>query len=221
MMKRIAVLFMIVMLTGCSGKVNKPCSNSALYGYVNICLPEIKGMTECRTNANVQLIVAQYLATGPVLGYYLNNETYKQIDKLSEITFDNYFMIYGDYLRENYNAVASDLEVIEKSLEQTLFVGENFEQISSRMEKSYGTVTAGQPTLLEKYIPQPNVRTLIILMKYKNESSETNIISAINFILVKNRVLNLAYYVTYDGGKSIDVLKEKNNDVVAKLMRIN
>jgi hypothetical protein len=209
------------MLAGCSGNVNKSCNNSALYGYVNICLPEIKGMTECRTNTNVQQIIAQYLTTGPVLGYYLNDETYSQIEKLSEITFDNYFMIYGDYQRENYRAVPTDLEVIEKNLEQTLFEGKNFEQISSKVEEAYGTITAGQPALLEKYIPQSNVRTMIVLMKYKNESTESSILSAINFILLKNRVLNLAYYVSYNGGKSIDILKEKNNEVVAKLISAN
>jgi len=220
-MKRIVVFLIVIMAAGCSGKVNKSCSNSSLYGYVNICLPDVKGMTECRTHPNVQQIIAQYLTTGPVLAYYLNNDTYKQIDKLKEITFDNYFMIYGDYQRENYRAVPADLETIEKNLEQTLFEGENFKQISTKVEEAYGTITAGKPALIEKYIPQPNVRTMIILMKYKNESKETSIVSAINFILVKNRVLNLAYYVTYGGGKSIDLLKEKNNDVVAKLVSIN
>ncbi|MDR2232596.1 MAG: hypothetical protein LBE56_05660 [Tannerella sp.] len=220
-MNRVVVLLSIIMLAGCSGNVNKSCNNSALYGYVNICLPEIKGMTECRTNTNVQQIIAQYLTTGPVLGYYLNDETYSQIEKLSEITFDNYFMIYGDYQRENYRAVPTDLEVIEKNLEQTLFEGKNFEQISSKVEEAYGTITAGQPALLEKYIPQSNVRTMIVLMKYKNESTESSILSAINFILLKNRVLNLAYYVSYNGGKSIDILKEKNNEVVAKLISAN
>jgi len=221
MMKKSIVFFVLFVFLGCTNSVNKSCDNSALYGYVNICLPRINGMTECKNNPNVQQIIRSYLTTGPVLGYYLNNETYKQIDKLNEITFDNYFMIYGDYQRENYNATASDLEVMEQNLALTLFEEENFDQISSRVEEAYGTITAGKPALIEKYSLQPNVRTMIMLMKYKNESVETSVVSAIDFILVKNRMMNLVYYMTYNGGKSIDLLKEKNNEAVKKLMELN
>ena len=220
-MKRIVVFIAFIILTGCSNNNNKSNSNSALYGYVNINLPGITGMVECRAHPNVQQIIRPYLETGPVLGYYLNNETYKQIDRLGEITYDNYFMIYGDYQRENYRAVESDLAIMENNLQQTLFEGENFEQISTRIDEAYGTITAGKPALIEKYSPQPNVRTMLMLMKYKNDTGETSVVSAINFILVKNRIINLAYYMTYDGGKSIDILKGKNNEAIKKLLEIN
>jgi len=221
MMKKLVVLLAFILLMGCSNKDNKSYSNPALYGYVNISLPKINGMVECSDHPNVQQITINYLDNGPVLGYYLNSETYKRIDKLGEINFDNYFMIYGDYQRENYRASQSDLEILENNLQQTLFEGESFEQISTRIDEVYGTITAGKPALLEKYSAQPNVRTMLMLMKYKNEMNETSVISAVSFILVKNRIVNLAYYMTYDGGKSIDILKEKNNEVIKKLLEIN
>ena len=220
-MKRLVVFLTLILLTGCSNQDNKSNNHSALYGYVNIALPKIKGMTECRNNPNVQRMIQNYLETGPVLGYYLKDDTYKQIDKLGEISYDNYFMIYGDYQRENYRAVESDLEIVERNLQQTLFEGDNFDQISTRIDETYGTITAGKPALIEKYLPQPNVRTMLMLMKYKNETGETSVVSAINFILVKNRIVNLAYYMTYSGGKSIDLLKEKNNEAIKKLLEIN
>ena len=220
-MKKWVIFIGLMILISCFNSENKSGNNSALYGYVNIKLPEIKGMIECRNHPKVQQNIQQYLASGPVLGYYLNKDTYKQIDKLSEITFDNYFMIYGDYQRENYRASASDLEIAEKNLEETLFEGENFEQISSKVEEVYGTITAGQPALLEKYFPQQNVRTMIILIKYKNDTGEKSIVSAINFILMKNRIVNLAYYMNYSEGKSIDILKEKNNEAISKFMKSN
>jgi hypothetical protein len=224
-MKKTVIFLVILVLAGCSAgkKRNESgCKNSALYGYVNICLPEIKGMTECRAHASVQQVIQPYLASGPVLGYYINDETYRQVDKLGEITYEDYFMIYGDYQRENYNAQEADLDAMEKDLEQTLFEESNFEQISTRIEEYYGTITAGKPALIEKYSPQKNVRTLIVLMKYKGEDgSETSVVSAVDFILVKNRLINLAYYVAYAGGKSIDAVKEKNNAAVKQLLEIN
>jgi len=230
-MKKIIGLFVLLALLSCSGSTTKKskadCSNSALYGYVTICLPAIDGMTECRSHPNVQKVVEPYLASGPVLGYYLNNETYKQIDRLGEISYNDYFMIYGDYQRENYTAQEADLEYFQKELEQTLFEGTNFEAISSKVEESYGTITAGKPALIERYSPRPGVRTLIVLMKYKNKNSadgaetETSVISAVDFILVKQRAINLVYYLVYDGGKSIDALKDKNNAILDKLFTIN
>ena len=220
-MKKIVIFLAFIILAGCSNNANKSNSNSALYGYVNISLPKINGMTECRIHPNVQQITRQYLENGPVLAYYLNNETYKQVDKLGEISFDNYLMIYGDYQRENYRAATGDLQIVEQNLQQALFEGENFEQISSRIDEAYGTITAGKPALIEKYLPHPNVRTMIMLMKYKNNTGEASVISAINFVLIKNRIVNLAYYMAYDGGKSIDALKEKNNEAIKKLLEVN
>jgi len=219
MMKRVVVFLVLILLTGCSNKESS--SNSVLFGYVNISLPTIKGMTECSSHPAVQQVIRHFFQSGPVLGYYLDSETYKQIDKLQEISYDNYFMIYGDYQRENYQAVESDLEIMEHNIELSLFENENFEQISSKIEEDSGTVSAGKPALIEKYSLSNNVRTMIILMKYRDESSEQSVISAINFILVKNRLMNLAYYMTYDGGKSIDQLKEKNNEAVKKFLEIN
>jgi len=220
-MKKNVVFLMLIVLTGCLNKDSKSNSNSALYGYVNIILPQINGMIECRNHPNIQQITRQFLENGPVLGYYITNDIYKQIDRLSEITYDNYFMIYGDYQRENYRGSESDLEFLENNLQQTLFESGNFDQISARIDDVYGTITAGKPALIEKYSPQPNVRTMLMLMKYMNETNETSVVSAVNFILIKNRIVNLAYYVAYDGGKTIDILKEKNNEVVKKLLEIN
>jgi hypothetical protein len=85
----------------------------------------------------------------------------------------------------------------------------------------YGTLTPGKPLLLEKYSPHPNVRTMILLIKYTNEAGETNVVSAVDCILIKNRLVTLAYYMTYSGGKTIDIIKEKNDATVRRLMEIN
>jgi hypothetical protein len=225
-MKKTVIYLLLLALAGCgdSGKQKHAsgCKNSVLYGYVSICLPEIKGMTECHTHAGVQQVIQPYLPTTPILGYYLNNATYKQVDRLSEITYEDYFMLYGDYQKENYHAQEADLHAMAQELEQTLFEESNFKQLSSRIEEYYGSITAGKPALIEKYAPQDNVRTLIVLMKYKGEDgTETSVVSAVNLLLVKNRLLNLAYYVAYAGGKSIDVLKEKNATVIQQLLAIN
>ena len=222
-MRKMVVFFAIMAVINGSCRDHGACDNSALYGYVNICLPKMKGMTECNAHPIVQQITQQYRATGPVLGYYLTNGMYRNIYlyKPGETAIDEYFMIYGDYLRENYNASGNDLNLMQQSLEQTLFEGTNFEQISSKVEDAYGNVTPGRPVLLEKYSPQPNVQTMIVLIKYKNETGEATVVSAVNCILIKKRLITMAYYITYRGGASIDILKKKNNDAVKRLITVN
>jgi len=223
MMKKLGLFFTLITLIGCSNKESGTCVNSALYGYVNICLPQIKGMTECSAHPTIQLITQPYLTSGPVLGYYLNNETYKQIDqfKSGETTYNDYFMIYGDYQRENYQATQSDLELMQQNLELTLFETANFEQISTRIEEAYGTVTPGRPALIEKYSPQDNVLTMIVLIKYQNETGELTVVSAVDCILIKKRLITLAYYIAYNGGSSIESIKQKNNEAVKRLIETN
>jgi hypothetical protein len=183
----------------------------------------MKGMTECSTHPIIQQITQQFRTTGPVLGYYLNNTMYKNIYlyKPGETALNDYFMIYGEYLKENVQAAENDLEMMEKNLEQTLFDRTNFEQISSKTEDPYGNIIPDKPVLLEKYSSQPNVRTMIVLLKYKNGTSETTVISAVNCILIKKRLITLAYYLSYNGGKTIDSIKQKNKEVVKKLMEAN
>ncbi|MDR1674940.1 MAG: hypothetical protein LBR86_00485 [Tannerella sp.] len=223
-MKKIVGLWVLCLLAGCSGAAKKNasgCDNSALYGYIYICLPEIDGMTECRTEKGVQEVIQPYLASGPVLAYYLNKETYRQVDQLKEISYEDYFLMYGEYRLENSHAREADLERAEKDLEQTLFEGSNFDRISDRIEEYYQTMTVGKPALIEKYSPRPNVRTMIVLMKYKHGDGETSVVSAVDFILLKNRLFNLAYYVAYTGGKSIDEARRKNNAFIDRLLEIN
>jgi hypothetical protein len=205
-------------LAGCGGRQATKCSNTVFYGYVSICLPKVKGMNECMSHESVQRIVQPYLASGPVLGYYLNNETYKKVDSLGMITYDTYFMVYGEYQYENYAATDNDLEIKTAGLEKSLFDKEGF----ARIEENMGSVKAEKPVLLEKYSPRPNVRTMLILMKYYDDTGvETSVVSAANVILVKQRLLNLAYYVAYSGGKSIDDLKQKNETVVNAFLDAN
>jgi len=218
-MRKIVVFFAIMAVMNGSCREQGTCDNSALYGYVNICLPKIKGMTECGAHPIVQQITQQYRTTGPVLGYYLTNEMYRNIYlyQPGKTAIEEYFMIYGNYLQENYNASENDLELMVRNLEQTLFEGTNFDQISSKVEDAYGKVTPGRPVLLEKYSPQPNVQTMILLIK----AGEETVVSAVDCILIKKRLITLAYYITYRGGTSIDILKKKNNDAVKRLIEIN
>lgn len=224
-MKKIIVgLFSLVLLVACSASDTKKkgaCQDSELYGYVNLCLPQVEGMKECRHHPRVQAFTQRYRENGPLLGYYLDDETYKRVDSLGTFTFDNYFMIYGDYNRENYEATVADLPLMQQQLENSL-VGIDWQELGRRVEDAYKTLMVGQPAIIEKYNPHPDVKTMIILMKYRQEDgSESTVVSAANCILLKKRLINMAYYMAYENGKTIEDIKQRNDAVITKLMKIN
>ena len=213
---------MALLLSSCHRTAEKtPDGSSELYGYVNIHLPQVEGMNECHNHPRVKAFTERYRQSGPILGYYLDDATYPRIDSLGQITFDNYFMIYGDYNRENYDAEDTDLPLMQEQLERSL-VGTDWQALGRSTEDINNTLMVGRPAIIEKYSPQPGVLTMIILMKYQQEGgAESTVASAANCILLKKRLLSMAYYMAYQNANTILTLKQRNDAAVKALMAAN
>jgi len=223
-MKNLITLSFIatLLLSSCHRTAEKtPDGGSELYGYVNIHLPQVEGMNECHNHPRVKAFTERYRQSGPILGYYLDDATYPRIDSLGQITFDNYFMIYGDYNRENYDAEDTDLPLMQEQLERSL-VGTDWQTLGRNTDDVNNTLMIGRPTIIEKYSPQPGVLTMIILMKYQQEGgAESTVASAANCILLKKRLLSMAYYMAYQNANTILTLKQRNDAAVKALMAAN
>lgn len=213
---------MALLLSSCHRTAEKtPDGGSELYGYVNIHLPQVEGMNECHNHPRVKAFTERYRQSGPILGYYLDDATFPRIDSLGQITFDNYFMIYGDYNRENYDAEDTDLPLMQEQLERSL-VGTDWQALGRSTEDINNTLMVGRPAIIEKYSPQPGVLTMIILMKYQQEGgAESTVASAANCILLKKRLLSMAYYMAYQNANTILTLKQRNDAAVKALMAAN
>ena len=213
---------MALLLSSCHRTAEKtPDGGSELYGYVNIHLPQIEGMNECHNHPRVKAFTERYRQSGPILGYYLDDATFPRIDSLGQITFDNYFMIYGDYNRENYDAEDTDLPLMQEQLERSL-VGTDWQALGHNTDDVNNTLMVGRPAIIEKYSPQPGVLTMIILMKYQQEGgAESTVASAANCILLKKRLLSMAYYMAYQNANTILTLKHRNDAAVKALMAAN
>ena len=223
-MKNLITLSFIatLLLSSCHRTAEKtPDGGSELYGYVNIHLPQVEGMNECHNHPRVKAFTERYRQSGPILGYYLDDATFPRIDSLGQITFDNYFMIYGDYNRENYDAQATDLPLMQEQLERSL-VGTDWQTLGRNTDDVNNTLMVDRPTIIEKYSPQPGVLTMIILMKYQQEGgAESTVASAANCILLKKRLLSMAYYMAYQNANTILTLKQRNDAAVKALMAAN
>lgn len=232
MKKSIRILFFIAVV-GCSQsgqqnnstaetvETNTVCDNSVPFGDIDICLPKIDGMTNCYSNPIVKSRADEYNYEGnSILAYYLNNSTYKQIDKLNEITFDDYFQIYVTNKLKGVRIGQSELNETAKNIEGN-YIKENWNDLKKKVENNHNYLSIGRPVLIESYSPNNQVRTFVMLVKYQIGNNEAVILMTMNMVQIKERLIWLAYYKKYDGKESIKHAKSKNDYIVLQMMDEN
>lgn len=225
MKKTIAILVLIIFL-GCSktdpqNETLILCKNSISFGDIDICLPEIDGMTECY---DIPLVKSRAdkseYEKSSVLAFYLNNVTYKQVARLDRITFDDYFKIYA--LNESKSVKISQEELDQMSdLLEGNFLKENWNEIEYNIKRKHDYLSVGKPILIESYSPHKKVKTVIMLTKVLVNDNEYVMVGSINLLLIKERLIWLAYYKNYEGEASIKKIKAKNDYIVLRLMDEN
>jgi len=197
------------------------CYNSVSFGDIYICLPEIDGMKECYLVPIVKKLADQFEYEGnSVLAFYLNDKTYKQVDKLDEITYDDYFKIYATNQLKGIKAGKKELNEMSNAIGGN-WIKEKWSGLKSKIEKDHNYLSVGRPILIEDYSPHEDVKTFIMLTKYQMEDYEYVMVMSMNMLLVKNRLIWLAYYKDYDGEESINKTKAKNDYIVLKFMDDN
>jgi len=197
------------------------CENSVPFGDINICLPEIDGMTECYSSPTVKER-ADKLSTEDnlILGVYLNNSTFKQVDKLDEITFDEYIQIYAGKKLKGVKMEQDNLNEIAKSMGGTYFK-DNWSIIKDKVKEKLDSMSIGRPILIHSYAIKNNVRTFVMMTKILAGDYEKVQIVIMNLIIIKERYISLAFYKGYDGEESIKNAKSKNDYIVLQFLDEN
>lgn len=203
-------------------KMSKPhCENSVPFGDIYLCLPEINNMTECY---DVPIVKERADRTESeenlVLAYYLNNEVYNQVENLDDLVFDDYFKIYGVKKMRNLKATPHNLNRMAEMMEASYFT-ENWKAIQGRVNEVLEDVTIDTPVLIDNYSPHKNIRTGVLLMTLSNGIDEFVLIGTANLILIKDRIVALAYYKSYTGPESVNEAKSKNDYIALRFMQEN
>ena len=197
------------------------CDKSVPFGDIDICLPIIDGMTECYSIPIVREKVDEVKHEGgEILAYYLNNDTYEQVDKFGEITFDDYFQVLVDNKFIDMKIGQSELNNLSKVFEN-LYNKEDWNSLNKKIKQKQDYLSVGRPVLLESYSVSNKVRTNVILTKYLLDNRESVVLSTLNMIQIKEKLIFLTYYKDYDGERSIKNAKSKNDYIVLKLLDEN
>lgn len=226
-MKAILAFLTLIIIFSCSStgqqqnESDMDCKNSASFGDIDFCLPEIEGMNECYSIPIVKKLADNFEYKGnSVLAFYLNDETYKQVDKLDEITYDDYFKIYVTNQLKGVEVGKDELNEMSNAVGEN-FIKNNWDEIKGEIEKDHNYLSVGRPVLIEEYSPAEPVKTFIMVTKYQIEDFEFVMAMSMNMILIKDRLIWLAYYKNYDGEESIQETKSKSDHIVSMFLDEN
>ena len=219
------LLFIILLYIPSLG-ITQECSRIVLFGDTEICLPNIAGMKESYSNLTVKSLAD--LIKSPdeiILGYYLNNDDYNKINTtlLSEGASEDFAKIYS---LETIANISVDEEVLDYFVTETKSVLDS--KWSSLKEKSDVfrqaselDIEFGKPLLLEDYQIDSKIKSLVLLNKFSIDSKSEILVMIINFIIIKKRLICLAYYEPYTGPDQIENTKSKNDYFALRLLISN
>lgn len=225
-------LFMLCILFNCASKEGDSNSSSNLEvlsvtdtvtNYdVPLYLPKIEGMKNAYNHPLAREIADKTI--GPqnqVLTYYLNDSIYRQVDSLDRMKFDDFFTLYATRKLNGFIASKEDLEQMYRVMEKVLG-GEDWEQVKTDVESRIEKLSIGQPTLINKYSIAPRAKTLQVITQYNPENAEPyRRLMCMNLMLMNERLVNLAYYIDYEGEQDIVKAKEKNERLVERFLKVN
>lgn len=195
------------------------CGRIAYFGKTEICLPQINGYRECYTDSIVkQLADKTEVPENKVLGFYLDNETYAAKDSIGHFVFDNYFKVYGTKEIMNLKTTTNELILLQDLINGD-FLSENWSELEKKLNDLELGVETGVPVVVKSYNLDKNSFTVVMIFKYEIEGIEPySLVMTVNGLLIKERVIFMAYYMFYDGKDSIIAVQEKSNLIVSALL---
>ena len=225
-MKKYILLLIVPLLS--FGQSND-CSNLVTFGDINICLPNILGMTECNSDPLVKLTSDLLKGSNEevTLGFYLPDDIYKSSTRYYDF-YENgfgekYIKIYSLETLKGKTADESILDYLSSSVKSMFddYEGSLKSIIDSKASDLLIDVTFDNPILLEEYQPSPKIKSFLTLMHFAAEGESYISTVVMNIILIKNRILFFAYYDDYKGGSHINKVKQANDYFGLRLLQNN
>lgn len=216
-MKSLFSLLALILLT--RGAYAQECVTTSKYGAVSFCMPRIAGYTEGYSNENVKIIAdAGRYGNNQILGYYLLSDDYDLIYDGLSITMHEYCKVFGTSELHDLDVDQKLFDSISKILNEDL----SFSPELVEKGKDYFKLDElDTPITIEKYSLNNTSSTDVILLNSVVDGVRITQIATITFFLVQNRILCLAYYVDYQGQKSITNAKKGNDLMLMSIQNAN
>jgi hypothetical protein len=197
------------------------CIRKEDMGSVKICIPNLVGMTECYYNPIVKEKADKFdLAGNQILGFYLNESTYKQVESINEIAFDDYVKVYSPKSISELSLEYNEFEQLSKMMSSN-FILKKWSDIEKEINDQLGSLKIDQPTIIENSKINNAIRNIIVLTTIDNGDKTTTMLCSLNMLYIQKRVVFLAYYKFYEGSETLEKLKTKNRELVLSFYEKN
>jgi hypothetical protein len=222
MKTKFLIIIAISLLSNSSYTQNNKCARVTNFGETEICLPKIEGFQECYLEPAVNSLANRTeVSSNMVLGYYLDDNTYKKKDSLEQIEFDNYFKIYGTKQIKDVKADSEILKQIEIMLSQN-FISKNWDEMKKEIDDNGLNIEIDKPTIINSYNLGDESFTYILLAKYSFEGTKPYVMAlSMNGLLLKDKLVWMAYYLNYEGEETIPELEKKSNLLISQILNAN
>lgn len=194
------------------------CSRTTNFGATEICLPSIEGYQECYLQPLIkQMADRTEVASNQVLGFYLNHETREHIDSLVDEGINDYFKFYATKQLKDQKVDTNMLNEMRTTVSGN-FIEKNWEELAKELD--YLKVTVNTPTIVKSYKANSHSFSCVIIANYQMETGEnTPLVMSINGIVVKEKLIWMAYYFRYENEKTVDQVVEKTNLIITELLK--
>ena len=220
-MKKYILLGAFLFITHSILAQSTTCERVTNFGTSEICLANIEGYRESYLAPKVKALAdGTEIPSNMVLGFYLNDAVYEKREALGTFEFDDYFKVYATKALQDIDANSDLLKRLEEEVSSS-FITKNWDKIKGEVDQVLSGVEVGKPTLIKSYNLTDNSITCILLIKYGVEDKSTLKALTMNVLLVKDRLIWMAYYLNYQDKGTIITLEENNNKIMNGLLGAN
>ena len=202
------------------------CDSRVSFGDINICMPKIAGITECYSNPMVKVYSDMFKGTDDeeILAFYMSKKEYDEIyDTFLENGIqDGYLKVYTSSLVKGVYVRKEDLNTVSNGIKSAFddYSGSDVESLIKKRALDLN-ISFGKPILFEEYKLNSSTNSFVALMNLSSEGENVVMVAIMNAIIIKNRLIFVAYYDQYEGINKIGDIKSINDYFVLNLLSAN
>ncbi len=221
LMKATYILITFLSLSNVIYSQSNDIERIATYGGRDISLPEYDGMKEAYMIPQVKAHADTYEdPRNEVIAYYLNDEDYKQAENIDGLKYQDYFKIYANKEIASQDIDKEYFDSLKDIMAQQ-FSGSGWDEVKQSVQERIKEIEIGKPNLIKKYDLNENTQTYLCVIKISSEEEYIDLIMVLSIVLIKDKMLFVAYYDNYTDDDSIISSENKSNMIVNKLIKVN
>lgn len=220
-MKVACFVGLLLIVNQLDAQLSDNCATTIEVGNASVCMPKVSGYVESFGNPHLWLKLGdQYDGITDAYSYYLNLDQAELIKKSQSFSLNDWFKVYMVTEMKNISISQEQFKGFSNLIADG-YIRENWTTLSEKLEGSLGQIKISQPTMVKSYSTSKNSNTFVLLMPIKSKDEEKTIVMIMNDILLNDRILFVAYYLDYNGPKSLDLATQRNDYFIYRVLEEN